>query len=52
MKTLKEIRDDFEQEYITTVLLANKGNITNTAKVLGLNRSYLYQKMEQIAIGG
>ncbi|MEW6096223.1 MAG: sigma-54 dependent transcriptional regulator [bacterium] len=50
LKTLKEVRNDFEKEYIKTVLLANKGNITNTAKALGLKRSYLYQKMAQLKI--
>ncbi|MFH1562867.1 MAG: sigma-54 dependent transcriptional regulator [Nitrospirota bacterium] len=50
LKTLKEIRNDFEREYIKTVLLANKGNITKTANVLKLKRSYLYQKMKQLKI--
>lgn len=50
LKTLKELRNDFERDYIKTVLLANKGNITNTANVLGLKRSYLYQKMNQLGL--
>jgi DNA-binding NtrC family response regulator len=40
----------FEREVILAELKRNKFHITNTAKVLGLERSHLYKKCEQLGI--
>ncbi len=40
----------FERETILAELERNKRNITNTAKALGLERSYLYKKCQQLGI--
>jgi DNA-binding NtrC family response regulator len=40
----------FERESILDELKRNKRNITNTAKALGLERSYLYKKCQQLGI--
>jgi DNA-binding NtrC family response regulator len=41
---------DFEKEAILAELERNNRHITNTAKVLGLERSYFYKKCEQLGI--
>jgi DNA-binding NtrC family response regulator len=40
----------FERETILAELARNNRNITNTAKALGLERSYLYKKCQQLGI--
>jgi two-component system, NtrC family, nitrogen regulation response regulator NtrX len=40
----------FEREVILAELKRNKFHITNTAKILGLERSHLYKKCEQLGI--
>ena len=40
----------FERETIVEELERNKRNITNAAKALGLERSYLYKKCRQLGI--
>jgi len=40
----------FECETIRAELERNRGHITNTAKALGLERSYLYKKCQQLGI--
>jgi two-component system nitrogen regulation response regulator NtrX len=40
----------FERETILAELERNRGHITNTAKALGLERSYLYKKCQQLGI--
>ena len=41
---------DFERKMILAELERNNRHITNTAKVLGLERSYLYKKCQQLGI--
>lgn len=41
---------DFERETIVAELKRNQLHITNTAKALGLERSHLYKKCEQLGI--
>jgi two-component system nitrogen regulation response regulator NtrX len=48
--TLREARAQFEREYILERLSANGGNLGDTARDLGLDRSSLYLKMKQLAI--
>ena len=48
--TLSERVEDFEREIILTELKRNQFHVTNTAKALGLERSHLYKKAEQLGI--
>jgi two-component system nitrogen regulation response regulator NtrX len=48
--TLREARAQFEREYILERLSANGGNLGDTARDLGLDRSSLYLKMKQLGI--
>jgi two-component system nitrogen regulation response regulator NtrX len=48
--TLREARAQFEREYILDRLSANAGNLGETARDLGLDRSSLYLKMKQLGI--
>ena len=41
---------EFEREVILSELKRNQSHITNTAKALGLERSHLYKKCEQLRI--
>ncbi len=41
---------NFEREVILSELKRNRSHITNTAKALGLERSHLYKKCEQLGI--
>ena len=43
--TLQEARERFEREYILKALAAQRGNMSRTAKALGVERSNLYRKM-------
>jgi DNA-binding NtrC family response regulator len=42
--------DEFERETILAELRRNQFHVTNTAKALGLERSHLYKKAEQLGI--
>jgi two-component system nitrogen regulation response regulator NtrX len=44
--TLHESRAHFEREFIVSKLKENNWNISQTARQLGLERSYLYRKMK------
>jgi two-component system, NtrC family, nitrogen regulation response regulator NtrX len=44
--TLHESRAQFEREFIVSKLKENNWNISQTARLLGLERSYLYRKMK------
>ena len=48
--TLAERVQGFEREVILAELKRNHQHITNTAKALGLERSHLYKKAEQVGI--
>jgi len=47
---LREARARFERHYIMERLAANSGNLGDTARELGLDRSSLYLKMKQLQI--
>ena len=47
---LHEARDRFERDYILRALAAQKGNMSRTADVLGVERSNLYRKMRAFGI--
>src|SRR5206468_29937 len=48
--TLHEARAQYEREFIVTKLKENNWNISQTARMLGLERSYLYRKMKAYGI--
>lgn len=50
--TLREARKLFEKSYILNRLEANGWNISQTAKLLGVERSNLYKIMDQLGIRG
>jgi len=47
---LKQARSRFERQYILERLAANQGNLGNTARELGIERTNLYRKMKQLGI--
>jgi two-component system nitrogen regulation response regulator NtrX len=47
---LHDARDRFERDYILRALAAQRGNISRTAEVLGVERSNLYRKMRAFGI--
>ena len=48
--TLKEARDNFEREYLTKQLKINDGNVSQTAKSVGMERSALHRKLSFLNI--
>jgi len=48
--TLHEARAQYEREFIVSKLNENNWNISQTARLLGLERSYLYRKMKTYGI--
>lgn len=46
-RTLPEIIEEFEKKYISDKLSDNEGNISKTAKMLGLSRAGLYKKLKR-----
>ena len=49
---LKEAREHFEKEYLTTQLKKNHGNISKTADFIGMERSALHRKLKTLGIKG
>ena len=49
---LKEARDNFEKEYLTTQLKKFGGNISKTAKFVGMERSALHRKLKMLGVRG
>ena len=47
---LKEARENFEKEYLTTQLKKFNGNITKTADFVGMERSALHRKLKGLGI--
>ena len=47
---LRLARARFERQYILFRLSANRGNLGNTARDLGIERTNLYRKMKQLGI--
>jgi len=48
--TLKEARDNFEKEYLVKQLKKNDGNVSKTAKSVGMDRAALYRKLSSLNI--
>ena len=49
---LKEAREHFEKEYLTTQLKKHHGNISKTADFIGMERSALHRKLKLLGIKG
>ena len=49
---LKEARENFEKEYLTTQLKKFNGNISNAASFIGMERSALHRKLKFLGIKG
>ncbi|MES3037795.1 MAG: sigma-54 dependent transcriptional regulator [Bdellovibrionota bacterium] len=50
MRTFREARAQFEKEYLTKKISENGGNISRTAEMIGLERSYLHRKIKAYGI--
>ncbi len=50
LPTFREARAKFEKEYLEKKILENSGNISRTAEVIGLERSYLHRKIKAFGI--
>ncbi len=50
MSTFREARAQFEKEYLLKKINENGGNISKTAEVIGLERSYLHRKIKSYGI--
>ena len=48
--TLKEARENFEKEYLTTQLKKFKGSISKTAMFIGMERSALHRKIKGLKL--
>ena len=49
---LKEAREKFEKNYLTSQLKKHKGNISRTAEFVGMERSALHRKLRTLGIKG
>ncbi len=49
---LKEAREKFEKDYLTSQLKKHKGNISKTASFIGMERSALHRKLKTLGIKG
>jgi len=49
---LKEAREKFEKDYLTSQLKKNRGNISKTAEFIGMERSALHRKLKTLGIKG
>ena len=49
---LKEAREKFEKNYLTSQLKIHKGNISKTAEFIGMERSALHRKLKTLGIKG
>lgn len=50
VSNFREARAKFEKEYLLKKISENKGNISKTAEVIGLERSYLHRKIKSYGI--
>lgn len=50
LPTFREARARFEKEYLVKKIGENSGNISRTAEVIGLERSYLHRKIKSFGI--
>ncbi len=49
---LKEARERFEKDYLTSQIKKHKGNISKTAEFIGMERSALHRKLKTLGIKG
>ena len=49
---LKEARERFEKDYLSSQLKKHKGNISKTAEFVGMERSALHRKLKSLGIKG
>jgi two-component system nitrogen regulation response regulator NtrX len=49
-QTLREVRDQVEGEYLRFCLERFEGNVSKTARLLGVDRTYLYKKMQKLGL--
>jgi two-component system nitrogen regulation response regulator NtrX len=49
-QSLREVRDQVEGEYIRFCLERFEGNVSKTARFLGVDRTYLYKKLERFGL--
>ena len=49
---LKEAREKFEKNYLTSQLKKHKGNISRTAEFIGMERSALHRKLKTLGVKG
>ena len=47
---LKEARENFEKEYLTTQLKKFNGNISKTSDFIGMERSALHRKLKSLGV--
>ena len=47
---LKEARENFEKDYLTTQLKKFGGNVSKTAKFVGMERSALHRKLKDLGV--
>ena len=48
---LKEAREAFERDYLTAQIARTGGNISKTAKIVGMERSALHRKLRALSVG-
>lgn len=48
--SFREARAKFEKEYLAKKIAENRGNISKTAELIGLERSYLHRKIKSYSI--
>jgi two-component system, NtrC family, nitrogen regulation response regulator NtrX len=48
--TFKEAREEFEKQYLHSMLKKNKWNISKTAEMIQVERSNLYRKIKQLGV--
>ncbi len=49
-QSLREVRDQAEAEYIRFCLERFDGNVSKTARALGVDRTYLYKKIQKLGL--
>ena len=49
---LDEILSGWEQRYINAALRLSNGNLSEAARLLGVNRTTLYSKIQRLSAGG
>ena len=50
VNNFREARAKFERDYLLKKIAENRGNISKTAEVIGLERSYLHRKIKGYGI--